>query len=104
MVLRQFISKRYFLLSLMFAILSGMGTLVVPVIISSVTDAVQKSDLNLLITGIIFGVVAFSVNQLFSFCFDYYKAKLSQFFYRQQKMLYFNSLLVKKKVMMLFKI
>ncbi|MFA9493123.1 ATP-binding cassette domain-containing protein [Streptococcus sp. E17BB] len=85
MVLRQFISKRYFLLSLMFAILSGMGTLVVPVIISSVTDAVQKSDLNLLITGIIFGAVAFSVNQLFSFCFDYYKAKLSQFFLQTAK-------------------
>lgn len=85
------INKKYIILSILFSFLTGLDTLVIPVIVNSIIDNVQSDNTRGIFYATIYGIVGFIFIQLNLFLWKTYIAKINREFgkiMKQKAMIY----------------
>lgn len=80
MILFKFLKKKTILRSIVFSLFTGLDTLVIPVIVNSIIDSVQKSDIPHLFFSSLYGMIGFILLQFSLFFWKKNLAKLNQEF------------------------
>lgn len=86
MKLLTLLNKKTVILSIFFSLMTGLDTLVVPVIVNGIIDNVQSKNINGLLYITLYGILGYFVLQLFLYLWRLYLAKINFEFSKMSKL------------------